>query len=339
MKSDSSIETTAPEKVGFLHLRLRPSRLLILVGLCATLGTLMGFLGAHHWLLDLFAHFRIQYFTVLLAIGAILFLLRLRVWAAVFVVMSAVNFALIAPFYWGAPTATASAGETLRALLINVNRRYGNPQKVLDTIRAYNPDIIVLQEVSASWLRVMTPALATDYPHSEDAPRDDNFGIAFWSRHPLPTLAVLYTGDFEVPTIIAELETPRGNCMILATHPVPPMGKLYTKNRNDQLAELARRSRHTDVPLVLMGDLNATPWSAAFKSLLRESGLKNASQGRGLYPTWPTFMPLLRIPIDHFLHTPDIGIVSRQTGPGVGSDHFPVIVDFTLPAPAKTVQQ
>jgi len=51
---------------------------------------------------------------------------------------------------------------------------------------------------------------------------------------------------------------------------------------------------------------------------------------RGMQPTWPTFSPLLEIPLDHLLHTKDVTIVNREIGVDVGSDHYPLIVDLVL---------
>jgi endonuclease/exonuclease/phosphatase (EEP) superfamily protein YafD len=43
----------------------------------------------------------------------------------------------------------------------------------------------------------------------------------------------------------------------------------------------------------------------------------------------------LRIPIDHVLHTPGISIQTRRLGMSTGSDHLPVIVEFS-PTSANT---
>jgi endonuclease/exonuclease/phosphatase (EEP) superfamily protein YafD len=118
----------------------------------------------------------------------------------------------------------------------------------------------------------------------------------------------------------------------MATHPLPPAGRDYSRWRNNQLAQLPGWVHRATSPLLLLGDLNVSPWSSHFRRLLRESGLRDSSQGRGVLPTWPTFSPLLRIPIDHCLYSQGIAIVDRRTGPHVGSDHFPVIVDFVIEA-------
>ena len=70
--------------------------------------------------------------------------------------------------------------------------------------------------------------------------------------------------------------------------------------------------------------------SYPFRRLLRRTGLENSSQGFGVQPTWPNFNPLLRIPLDHCLHSSDISIVDRQIGEDVSSDHYPLIVDFVI---------
>ena len=70
-----------------------------------------------------------------------------------------------------------------------------------------------------------------------------------------------------------------------------------------------------------------------FRLLLRRTGLRDSARGRGVQPTWPAGSPLLAIPLDHCLHSPDIAILQRRIGGDVGSDHYPVIVDFTFRPP------
>lgn len=81
---------------------------------------------------------------------------------------------------------------------------------------------------------------------------------------------------------------------------------------------------------MLLGDLNVTPWSKHFQQLLDRTGLLDSSSGYGVQPSWPNFSWLLRIPIDHCLHSSDIVIDQRKVGPDVGSDHYPIIVDFSF---------
>lgn len=319
-------ENTTPD---FLRLSIRPWGLITAAGAIAATASILGFFGAYNWFLDLCSHFRVQYFLGLSVVAIVLLIPRKRRVAAFFGALAVVNLCVILPLYFGKTPAPASIERPLRAMLANVNTQTGRANDVAAAIRRFNPDIIVLEEVSAKWLSDLKSVL-DGYTHYEREPREDNFGIGLWSRFPFTHSRVAYIGTAEVPSIIVEIVTKQGKCTVVATHPLPPSGKEYSEFRNNQLAELPRWVRQASSPVVLLGDLNVTPWNHYFKRLLIESGLKDSSHGQGVRPTWPTFSPLMLIPIDHCLYSQGIKIVARQTGPRVGSDHFPVIVDFVI---------
>ena len=39
-------------------------------------------------------------------------------------------------------------------------------------------------------------------------------------------------------------------------------------------------------PIMVVGDLNATMWSAPYRSLIDSTGLRNARRGFGILPSW-----------------------------------------------------
>ena len=83
---------------------------------------------------------------------------------------------------------------------------------------------------------------------------------------------------------------------------------------------------------LVLGDCNATPWNHTFVQLLASTGLQLATVG-GWRATWTTSLPWpLRIPIDHILCSPGIGVAATRLGPDLGSDHLPVIADLLVPA-------
>ena len=79
-------------------------------------------------------------------------------------------------------------------------------------------------------------------------------------------------------------------------------------------------------PVLVVGDLNATPWSSGFRALERRGSLVDSLRGRGLQPSWPEGFGPLMIPIDHALHTTDLAVADRRTGPASGSAHRPLVV-------------
>lgn len=296
-------------------------------GSLAVLATMLGFFGRFFWFLDLFSHFRVQYFLGLISLG--LLLLGCRRWraAALFFCFAGLNLSVVLPLYWGR-SAVPAEGFPLRVMLLNVNTRTGDPNRVRSVVSDADPDILVLEEVDNDWITDLE-WLDASYPFSVARPRQDNFGIVLFSKLPLEETEVVYIGDVGVPSIVATARMPHTKLRVLATHPLPPVGPAYSRRRNKQLARIPEyvRSPH---PVVLLGDLNVTPWNTHFRRLLDRSGLRDSAKGYGVQPTWPNVISLLRIPIDHCLHSDGLVVVDRMVGENTGSDHYPLIVDFVV---------
>ena len=291
--------------------------------------TLAGFGGGYAWSLDLASHFRVQY-LVCLALAALVVGLGRRFWlAAVFAAFAAWNLALILPLYDSPARPAAPDGEALRAYWLNVNTANRNAAALLASIDRHKPDFILLAEVNDRWTKDLR-TLSADYPHKLERPRPDNFGIALYSRHPLQDQRVLDLGAAGVPSLLVRAAPGGRDFYLLGTHTLPPIGPTYARRRNLHLAAIPDLAASLEAPLLLLGDLNATPWSYNFKRLLAASALRNGARGRGLQPTWPAPLWPLRIPIDHSLHSTGIEIRDRLIGEAVGSDHYPVIVDYAV---------
>jgi len=81
---------------------------------------------------------------------------------------------------------------------------------------------------------------------------------------------------------------------------------------------------------MVAGDLNITPFSQIFFKFLQHAQLVDTGRGQGWQPTWFSRMPWFAIPIDHVLCSEKIQVFKRKTGPAMGSDHNPLIVEFNL---------
>jgi endonuclease/exonuclease/phosphatase (EEP) superfamily protein YafD len=152
-----------------------------------------------------------------------------------------------------------------------------------------------------------------------------------FSRLPLDASEILTFGASTQPGLFARLEVAGRPFSVLALHPPTPMRPDKFRFRNAQFAAAAKRMRETAGPKILIGDLNATPWSPYYQDLVRDSGLHDARVGEGVWPTWPMPMPsLLRIPLDHCLTSDDVRVESIRTGERTGSDHRPIVVDVAI---------
>ncbi len=318
-------------------IRLRARGLWDAAAALTAAASLAGYLGRFAWWLDLASHFRAQYAGALIVFAASYAVLKARRAAVAVLALALLNLAELAPLYAPPRAAPAASLRRYKALLANVNTQEGRPQAVIRFVRRLQPDLALFEEVNQRWMRCLQ-TLRTELPHVAAEPREDNFGIALFSRYPLRRVKVLYLRSAGVPSLHAQVSLPEGALTVLGTHPPPPVGARNTAQRNEQLEAVATLLRRADRPVLLLGDLNTSPWSWIFARLLRQSGLRDASRGRGVQPTWPTTLWPLLIPIDHCLHSDDLLIREKRIGPAIGSDHYPVIVVFSLARAARAIR-
>ncbi len=118
---------------------------------------------------------------------------------------------------------------------------------------------------------------------------------------------------------------------ILALHPPSPTSTGKVSTRDEQLAAVPDWAAAQDRPVVIVGDLNASPWSHAFRPLT-DSDLVNSVNGFGLQATWPALLGPFGVPIDHLLHSAELTTVTRRTGPSLGSEHRSVFITLARAA-------
>ena len=287
----------------------------------------LGLAGGWNWRLDLFAHFRWQY----LLLGAVVIPWALwrrhRLLLAFAVLTTLLNGTLIAQLAWQPALSAATPTHAFVLRLLSLNLLTSNPhkQRVIDLVTASGADVVVLTEVDVEWATALEP-LATQYPHRIVHPRPDNFGVALLSRIPLEEPALMRFGDTPMPSVMARIRHQGRSLLVVGTHPPPPLSARHAVVRDRQLDALGDLVAQRDEPVVVLGDFNATPWSAPMRALTA-GRLGFRSVDAPWTPTWMVRTPFA-IPIDHVLCTAPLVIVSRSVGPEVGSDHRPVQVEL-----------
>ena len=294
----------------------------------AVLGFAASFIAWLHpwlpWWAELPMHLTLIHALALAVVGAGLALFRAWRWAVACTVLAILH--LIPPLGWLAGTAPTGPAQ-LRVLVANVLTSNGQRERLLRLIEREQPDVIALVEVDDAWLAALAPLSAT-YPHQISETRDDNFGVALFSRRPLDESAIIHPGAFELPVIDVRLGGACPARLVLA-HPPPPISGEYAAVRNAMLMELAGRAAR-DPRTVLVGDLNCTPWAAPFRRLLRDGGLSDSRAGIGSHASWPTPLGAFGIPIDHALVGPAVAVSERRLGESIGSDHRPLVIGVRM---------
>jgi endonuclease/exonuclease/phosphatase (EEP) superfamily protein YafD len=222
--------------------------------------------------------------------------------------------------------------EPLRIASINVLFHNTHYDRVAAFLRQERPDAAVLVEITPSW-RAALGSLRDEFPwqyyaEGHDAPGRDSHGTLLLSRWPLERMETVPMGPHADPTVAVELSVRGRTLHLIGVHPSWPLGPAVSAERNRELIELAALARATPAPLVMAGDFNLTPFSPHFGDFIGRSGLRWTAQGAGWQPTWPTFLPIGGIQIDHVFVSPGIDVQRFARGRGVGSDHRPILVDL-----------
>ncbi len=267
------------------------------------------------WALDLAAHWQLVFVTGL-TISVSLTVFSKPHWGLLL---------FLIPLPWLTAWSTApDKGDGAELVVIAANVSVGNsdPAPLVDWIRSEQPDVLAIVEISNGFAKKLE--LDDSFPYQVVRPRSDPFGLALLSRHPIVAHSIVDDAH-GVQRIEAKLNW-RGNLVtVVAFHPRPPLTSADHVRRNENLAELA--SRLTDMPTVIMGDFNATPWSSAFAAPTR-AGFRLVN---GYSPTWPAaWGGLMGLPIDNVLLSRHWTATRREIGPDVGSDHMPVLARIAL---------
>lgn len=264
------------------------------------------------WLIDLAAHWQLLYAPLWLAL-CLLCALRSGRWLLL------APFALL-PLWSASARLPDDDGIAPELIVVAANVHAGNrdPGPLVAWLRAQPADVVVISELTPEYAEALVRQLGDDYPHRALSPRSSPFGIGILSQRVLYRTRAF--SDGEARTIVATVRAGQRTTRILAAHPMPPLAPEWHGKR-DRLLRIAGET--ADTPLIVAGDLNATPWSTALIGAGRHGLLRTT----GFAPTWPgSGRGAIGIPIDHVLASGHWRRGMSSRGPDIGSDHLPVRV-------------
>lgn len=243
------------------------------------------------------------------------------------------------------PLQALPAGECpeerrLSAVVANLRVNNAGAGPFLEAVRRADPDLVFVVEVDHGWLRALQP-LEAAYPHRLLHPRADYWGFALYTRFELVGPEVRHLVSGYVPSLRTGLRLRSGAVVgFHGLHPKPPLPTEGTGQRDAELL-LAAAAVHEGGAALIGGDLNAVAWSPVTRLLQQIGGLLDPRIGRGIFPTFPTWLPApLRFPIDHIFFTPEFRLLAVEQLPDIGSDHLPLLARLChLPEAAEEARQ
>lgn len=285
-------------------------------------------LGRWFWVLDLANHFRIPLILGMLPVS--LWFLYRQHWKR-FIFSVAMFFYLgssAAPYFFATVPESNTGIPDLKIFYANVYTVNRKHDLLIHAALAKNPDIIVLLETNPRWFEAVKKAFV-EYRYTESELREDNFGIAVFSKIPM-SFELFHSGERQIPSIRAEFQLKDKPAVLWALHPQPPKSGRRTKERNQQLAALGETLKKEQRPVLVAADLNTSPWSNALRLVLTDK-MQDSRWGFGLGLSWPAILPkFFRTPIDYILHSPEFKVLKYQVLDSVGSDHLPVYAELKL---------
>jgi len=309
-----------------------------------TMLTIVGFMGQFWWIFDLASHFRPQYFIALVIL--VVFFAKAKRWKStgVGIICGLANFMLISPYIGTINSVTEIDKPKIRILSMNLSHANSSYKKAKLIIKKIQPSVLILQELGISWENALGETLVK-FPYSVKLPINTTYGYFFLPKVLIPLVIPkekLFIGVFShLP--FERIMTDQSDSYIrgsfkfkekmftlFGVHLTSPVGKVRTDARNKQLNGLVEEIQKNNQPTVVVGDFNITPWSLYFQDFIQKSQLRDTRKGIGIYPTWLAQFPPLSIPIDHSLTSDGIEVGSFSLGPSFGSDHLPMILDFSI---------
>lgn len=231
---------------------------------------------------------------------------------------------LAMPFLSASPSLPKGNGaKTLTVASSNVHLSTTDTTALHAWLTTKNPQIVIVLEVSHALGEQL--ASLKEYPFQVVNADNSPFGIALLSKFPILKSTTVNNNE-NIAHIEADINFEGKIISVYAFHPMPPLNSYYHQSRDAQLSVLAKKIQSRQLPAIIAGDFNATPWSSAFRSLTAFN-LKRTN----LAPTWPNLgYKIIGIPIDHIVASNHWRLTNHLVGQAIGSDHFPVITTLSL---------
>lgn len=296
-----------------------------------------GLAGAWSPWLDAFTHFRAHFAIAAALLALPLITTRFRLLALAGLVFAVACFSTVPgglSFLGLGPVQAGFAARTddqpaYRLLQMNLRFDNATPEKVLSLIGRTQPDIITFEEASRMW-RSKLDLLSHAYPHRIYC--GGAFGAAILSRRPFAEGTEARCSTFGT-LATATVDLGGRTIDVAAIH----MGWPWPRQQTWQIASISKPLAALGETAIMAGDCNAAPWSGAVHRLAQLGGLSVVPSvgATWLWRRLPDALRFAGLPIDQVFSKGDIVVHSARKMAPAGSDHLPILVEFSLrPKPA-----
>ncbi len=216
--------------------------------------------------------------------------------------------------------------NSIKLFTANVYQYNTDHTQLLTQIKSMDPDVILLLETDRAWASSLS-VLEKDYPEKLVEPRDNTYGLVFYSRLKLEDAKVVYLVKNDIPSIDVKVHLLSGQkVQLYGLHPEPPVPgeSLRSTAKDKELMKVAFKASECELPCIVLGDLNDVAWSYTTSLFTKISELLDVRCGRGFYSTFSAKSYFMRFPLDYIFCSEHFGLCQMKRMPYNGSDHFPI---------------
>lgn len=345
---------------------IAPIKIAVFIGLLTwSIFAVLAFLGFLHPLADALNHFQPIWFfgLVVLLVSTIVLFKSTRMRTSI------LSFGLVGFILSAIPL----MGEVLRATFALNGRDSGtyeitlmsrnlfglnyDMQSVAKEILAQDPDILTFQEYFIEQSSRLHPIIIATYPFFADCTGGGRAAIAIYSKIPfdLSDLSVCPNVESDRDRSVARLVatfSPENvqPWAVVTTHlnwPVqisalrrPNLTMVekiagMTARKDNEMADLAVAMNEIDMPKVVVGDFNSTPWSYQLTQFANATELTRHTKNMPTFPArfyikgWRQTLPVL--PLDHLFAGGGAYVFDLQPLAAAGSDHLALLAQIAIP--------
>ena len=251
-----------------------------------------------------------------------------------------------------AAASVPSVKPQVRVLTLNTRGASVERETLIDLLETWQPDVVMLQEMTPGFAETVRPAIADTYPYRVAVGLDHRYkGSVTWSRLPLGEAEQLDMGDAANVLHRVAVSTAVGEVWLYNVHLANPTGtarfegrvaaarQFQSDQRDRELERLVEQTSRAAAPFIVAGDFNLAADTSAYRAFPVDWRDAFAEAGRGFGHTYPAVghdrsrwfrIPLPLIRIDYIVTSPSLRPRGAWTQQVPGSDHLAVIADLEL---------
>jgi endonuclease/exonuclease/phosphatase (EEP) superfamily protein YafD len=317
------------------------ANIIIWISLLLFLTTLIPLIHHDFWIFRVFEYPRLQkLFINVILLPAFIYIVDFSLWLNLAVLAGLIInlcylLSLILPFTVFAKKQLLKSRllpneNNINLLIANVYQENRRAADYHQLITSCNPDVILMVETNQWWQRKMDNIKA-DYPYFLAVPLENTYGMLLYSRLQLFDGCINYLVQNDIPSIEVNVKIPSGRLVKLyCLHPQPPVPQENPRSteRDKEILIVAEKAKSSDLPVLVIGDLNDVAWSYTTDLFSKISGLLDPRKGRGFYNSFNAKYFFLRFPLDHVFCSNDFSLTTIKRMNSCGSDHFPMCVNL-----------